>query len=80
MNGGKTTTSHGFIRRGGRTAAAMVLAGMAVGTAGCELVTDEFREAAVPALETGVDSILDGLVDGFFAVADPDGTTTTDEP
>ena len=27
----------------------------------------QFREAALPAVQTGVDSILDGIVDGIFA-------------
>jgi hypothetical protein len=45
--------------------------------------SDEFREAAGPALEQGVNSLLDGFVDGVFAVVDPDattadGTTTTE--
>ena len=48
---------------------------------GCTLITDEFRATAVPALQTGVQSILTGLVDGLFAVVDPGtsatGTTTT---
>ena len=44
-------------------------------SAGCEAITKEFRAVAGPAIETGVNSILDGLVDGFFAVFDPDETT-----
>ena len=43
---------------------------------GCSLITDEFRATAVPALQTGVQSILTGLVDGLFAVVDP-GTSAT---
>jgi len=43
--------------------------------AGCDAVNKEFRAAAGPAIESGVDAILDGLVDGFFAVFDPDATT-----
>lgn len=43
--------------------------------AGCELVNQEFRAAAGPALESGVDAILDGLVDGFFAILEPNATT-----
>lgn len=32
----------------------------------------EFREAAAPALEAGINQVLDGLVDGVFAVITPD--------
>jgi hypothetical protein len=37
----------------------------------------EFREAAGPAIKTGVNSVLDGLVDGFFAAFEPDNTAQT---
>lgn len=40
---------------------------------GCSL-GQEFRAAAGPAFETGINAILDGLVDGVFAVIEPDGT------
>ncbi len=36
----------------------------------------EFRDAAGPALEAGVGQILDGLVDGLFAVFEPDSSGT----
>lgn len=50
---------------------------------GCEAHADEFREAAAPALRTGVDSLMDGLVEGVFAVVEPesgsaDDSTSTD--
>ena len=32
----------------------------------------EFRDAALPAIETGINAILDGLVDGIFAVIEPE--------
>ncbi|GEM_PF-3545531 len=38
---------------------------------GCTVLTDEFRATAVPALHSGVQSILSGIVDGFFAVVEP---------
>lgn len=45
---------------------------------GCEdAVRDEFRAAAVPLMESGVNAILDGLVSGTFAVLDVDGTSNT---
>jgi hypothetical protein len=44
---------------------------LAVIPAGCTTGRD-FREAALPSLRTGVDAILDGLLDGIFAVIDPE--------
>jgi hypothetical protein len=53
-----------------RTAAA-ALAGTVV--ASCVDGTGrEFREAALPAVQTGINAILDGLVDGVFASIEPD--------
>ena len=45
---------------------------------GCEAHADEFREAAAPALRTGVDSLMDGLVEGVFAVVEPESSSTDD--
>ncbi len=44
------------------------------GLSGCE-AGREFRAAAVPALQTGVTQILTGLLDGIFAVIEPDTDT-----
>jgi len=60
--------------RGCPTVATMLCLGMLI-AAGCES-SQQFREAAGPALESGVNSILDGLVDGFFAVYEPDEPAT----
>ena len=35
----------------------------------------EFREAAGPAFQTGVTAIVNGLLDGFFAIIEPDANT-----
>lgn len=47
---------------------------------GCDSDFDEFRTTVTPGLRTGVNAILDGLVDGVFAViepnADSDATTS----
>ncbi len=51
---------------------------------GCgEEESKRFREAAIPALEAGFNSVADGLLDGFFELNTPrntdstgDGTTT----
>jgi hypothetical protein len=60
------------------TSCIVVLVAIACG--GC-LTGKEFRAAAGPAMESGVDSILDGLVDGLFAVIEPEannsGSTST---
>ena len=51
------------------TTAAVAL--VAVACCGC-LTGKDFREAAGPAMESGVNLILDGLVDGIFAVIEPE--------
>lgn len=35
----------------------------------------EFREAAGPAFQTGVTAIVNGLLDGLFAIIEPDTNT-----
>ncbi|MCC7291448.1 MAG: hypothetical protein IT449_05230 [Phycisphaerales bacterium] len=52
--------------------------GTALSFGGCEAHADEFREAAAPALRTGVDSLMDGLVEGVFAVVEPEASSTDD--
>ena len=44
------------------------------GVTGC-VTGEEFRAVAGPAVETGVTSIVNGLLDGLFAVIEPDATT-----
>jgi len=39
---------------------------------GCEQHADEFREAAGSTVKDGVNTLLDGFVDGVFAVVEPD--------
>lgn len=56
----------------GRAAAVMVIAMIA---GGCS-AGREFRSIAGPAVQSGVSSILDGLVDAVFAVIEPDPETT----
>ena len=41
---------------------------------GCLAATDEFRTVAGPALESGITSIVNGLLDGIFAIIEPDNT------
>jgi len=50
---------------------AMILAAACL--TGCDR-SREFRDAAGSALHSGVSLILDGLVDGVFAVIEPDTT------
>jgi hypothetical protein len=47
--------------------------------AGCEHdeLEKEFRGAAIGSIETGVDALADGFIDGLFAVLEPETDTTT---
>ncbi len=57
----------------GAAAALVLSAGLSMG--GCNDDFDEFRSAASPRLEAGVDALFDGLIDGIFAVVEPDAPT-----
>lgn len=47
-------------------------------TAGCQDdVVEEFRAAAADQLQAGVSALLDGFVEGFFAVLEPNEESTT---
>ncbi len=47
-------------------------------TTGCgDEVSKEFREAALGSIETGMNAVVDGLLDGFFAVAEPNTASET---
>ena len=59
----------------GAAAALALSAGLSMG--GCSDDFDEFRAAASPQLEAGVDALLDGLVDGIFAVVEPNTSAET---
>lgn len=48
----------------------LLLTGTA-GTLGCD-TWDEFRTVAGPNIETGVNAFVDGILDGLFAVFEPD--------
>jgi len=66
-----------------RSKASSVLAGVlaccaVVVLSGCDELTDEFRSAAAPSLKSGTTAVLTGLVDGAFAVFEPDGDSTSD--
>lgn len=49
----------------------VVLAASACMSASCTFGR-EFRDAAIPSLQTGVTSILTGLVNGVFAAIEPE--------
>ena len=59
----------------GASAALILTAGLGIG--GCPDDFDEFRAVASPRLEAGVDALLDGLVDGIFAVVAPNAATAS---
>jgi hypothetical protein len=57
----------------------LVAAGLAAALlcAGCgDDLAREFRAAAIGGVETGVNAIFDGLLNGLFTVADPDPNST----
>ena len=47
------------------------------GTIGCDGVFEEFRAASSADLKAGVNTILDGIVSGAFAVFEPDDVEST---
>lgn len=53
-----------------------LLAGSISLTTGC-LTGTEFRSVAGPAVQSGVKSIVNGVLDGLFAVIEPDTTIST---
>jgi hypothetical protein len=85
MNKANSTRQTGpSIRRTLCTCGALAaLAAALVPLTGCsdDEISKEFRSAAFGSIETGVKSIIDGVVTGVFTVATPStdasGTTTT---
>lgn len=63
-----------------KLARTLVMAGVGgwAAMAGCiPIKGTEFRDAALPAIQTGVNAILDGLVTGIFAAIEPEAQTGT---
>jgi hypothetical protein len=59
-------------RQSGAVRTGMLMA-VAAGVAGCTVpYGPQFREVALPAIQTGVHSILDGFVNGVFATIEPE--------
>ncbi len=52
---------------------ALLVCGMSV-LPGC-LTGDEFRTVAGPGVQSGVTSIVNGVLDGLFAIVEPDTTS-----
>ncbi len=66
-----------FITRLGRSFLIAGAAVILVGQTGCiPGGGTQFREAALPAIETGVSSILNGVLDGIFAAIEVESDTT----
>ena len=63
-----------FRRRWPRAVALGMMATVLIGTTGC-VSGREFREAAGPAVQTGVTEIVTGLLDGLFAAIEPEPVT-----
>ena len=62
-----------------RAAAIAVIAIGLPGLAGCVLTGTEFREAAGPAVQAGVTQVVDGLLEGIFAVIEPEATSDSSD-
>ncbi len=69
-NGLKVGSKRSGRAMGAALALLLVVTGLATGC-GDELER-EFRSAAVGSIESGVNAVVDGLLDGVFAIADPD--------
>lgn len=58
-------------------ATTLILGGLlAVATCGC-VAGQEFRAAAGDSLRSGLTTVTNGLIDGLFAVFEPDTTTSS---
>lgn len=71
----RNTTRTGRLRRVAVAAASLGVCWMGA----CPLGGTQFRETALPAIQTGVTSILNGMLDGIFAVIQPEAGSTTDQ-
>jgi len=63
-------------RRFKPAAIAAIFSLLVIAQAGCE-EAEEFRAAAASSLRSGVQTIATGLIDGLFAVFEPDMTDDT---
>ena len=45
---------------------------------GCALNGPDFLDAALPAIQSGVTTIVDGVLEGIFAVIQPEAGSTAD--
>lgn len=61
-------------RRWGAIAALLALAAVA---AGCSDTFKQFRDRAQPGIQSGVTSVLNGVLDGLFAVGDTSSSSNT---
>ena len=66
--------------RGSRAVKISLTAIMLAGLAGCVPFGREFREAASPAVRTGVTEIVNGVLEGIFAVVDQNAAGRTTGP
>jgi hypothetical protein len=60
----------------GRAMVWILAAGLLIVSGGCE-DAEEFRSVAGDSLHTGLTTITTGVLDGLFAVFEPDAETTT---
>ena len=63
---------------GGASSVVTVIAALACICAGCDSeIAKDFRSASRTQLESGVNTIVDGLLDGVFTLWEPDSTSGT---
>ncbi len=60
------------VKRFGLRARLALVAVAALGCAGCEFDAEEFRSATSAPLQSGLTTITTGLLDGAFALYEPD--------
>ncbi len=68
--------TNGMRRWAGRLATAIAGTSLVM-LPSCPLAGREFRDAAGPAVESGVTQVVNGLLSGLFAVIEPEPQTTS---
>jgi hypothetical protein len=78
MIGGRNSSQRTHLRRRNFGMLGATLALLALGLVLCpgcdDAVAKEFRTAAIGKVETGVNDLVSGLLDGLFTVAEPSST------
>ena len=68
---------HGRIRNWALRWSVVLLGMVALAGSGCDSeMAKDFRSASRAQLESGVDTVVDGLLDGLFSLWDPDTSSS----